>query len=108
MTMSFPRQEARTRRYTLGVPRAFRVCPDGTRVAYLRTQDGSDPVTCLWVLDVDRGTERLVARRFHAIVSTCGTPRVNRTRGAGGGLHASESHTTRPCLVTTMCTEPGP
>jgi dipeptidyl-peptidase-4 len=61
MTESFPRQEARTRRFTLGVPRAFRVSPDGTRVAYLRTQDGSDPVTCLWVLDVDRGTERLVA-----------------------------------------------
>ena len=61
MTESFPRQESRTRRFTLGVPRAFRVSPDGTRVAYLCTQGGSDPVTCLWVLDVDRGTERLVA-----------------------------------------------
>jgi dipeptidyl-peptidase 4 len=61
MTMSFPRQEARTRRFSLGVPRAFRVSPDGTRVVFLRTQGGSDPVTCLWVLDVDRGTERLVA-----------------------------------------------
>jgi dipeptidyl-peptidase 4 len=61
MTESFPRQEARTRRFTLGVPRAFRVSPDGTRVVFLRTQGGSDPVTCLWVLDVDRGTERLVA-----------------------------------------------
>src|ERR1700689_3489631 len=60
MTESFPRQEARTRRFTLGVPRAFRVSPDGTRVAYLRTQGGSDPVTCLWVLDVDSGQERLV------------------------------------------------
>jgi dipeptidyl-peptidase-4 len=60
MTESFPRQEARTRRFTLGVPRAFRVSPDGTRVAYLRTQAGSDPVTCLWVLDVDSGQERLV------------------------------------------------
>ncbi len=59
MTDSFPRQEARTRRFTLGVPRAFRVSPDGSRVVYLRTQDGSDPVTCLWVLDVGRGTERL-------------------------------------------------
>ena len=38
MTESFPRQEARTRRFTLGVPRAFRISPDGTRVAYLRTQ----------------------------------------------------------------------
>jgi dipeptidyl-peptidase 4 len=61
MTESFPRQEARTRRFTLGVPRAFRISPDGTRVAYLRTQGGGDPVTCLWVLDVGRGPERLVA-----------------------------------------------
>ncbi len=60
MTDSFPRQEARTRRFTLGVPRAFRISPDGTRVVYLRTQGGSDPVTCLWVLDVGGGTERLV------------------------------------------------
>ena len=55
MTESFPRQEARTRRFTLGAPRAFRVSPDGARVAYLRTKGGADPVTCLWVLDVDRG-----------------------------------------------------
>ena len=65
MTESFPYQEARTRRFTLGVPRAFRVSPDGSRVAYLRTQGGSDPVTCLWVLDVEDGdtqaAERLVA-----------------------------------------------
>jgi dipeptidyl-peptidase 4 len=61
MTESFPRQEARTRRFTLGVPRAFRVSPDGARVAYLRTKGGADPVTCLWVLEVDSGQERLVA-----------------------------------------------
>ena len=60
MTESFPRQEARTRRFTLGVPRAFRISPDGTRVVYLRTQGGSDPVTCLWTLDVGGGAERLV------------------------------------------------
>ena len=61
MTESFPRQEARTRRFTLGVPRAFRVSPDGGRVAYLRTRGGGDPVTCLWVLEVETGAERLVA-----------------------------------------------
>jgi len=61
MTESFPRQEARTRRFTLGVARAFRVSPDGARVAFLRTKGGADPVTCLWVLDVARGQERLVA-----------------------------------------------
>ena len=61
MTESFPRQEARTRRFTLGVPRAFRVSPDGTRVVFLRTESGADPATCLWALDVERGQERLVA-----------------------------------------------
>ncbi len=61
MADSFPRQEARTRRFTLGVPRAFRVSPDGGRVAYLRSKSGSDPVTCLWVLDVGTGEERLAA-----------------------------------------------
>ena len=61
MTESFPRQEARTRRFSLGVPRAFRVSPDGTRVVYLRTKGGTDPVTCLWVLDVATGQERLAA-----------------------------------------------
>ena len=61
MTESFPRQEARTRRFSLGVPRAFRVCTDGTRVVFLRTKGGTDPVTCLWVLDVATGQERLAA-----------------------------------------------
>jgi dipeptidyl-peptidase 4 len=61
MTESFPRQQARTRRFTLGAARAFRVSPDGSRVAYLRTKGGTDPVTCLWVLDVGTGQERLAA-----------------------------------------------
>ena len=61
MTESFPRQEASTRRFSLGVPRAFRVSPDGTRVVFLRTKGGADPVTCLWALDVASGQERLVA-----------------------------------------------
>ncbi|MFY9930519.1 MAG: prolyl oligopeptidase family serine peptidase [Streptosporangiaceae bacterium] len=61
MTESFPRQEARTRRFTLGVPRAFRISPDGARIAFLRTRSGDDPVTCLWVLDAGTGQERVVA-----------------------------------------------
>ena len=43
------------------MPRAFRVSPDGARMSYLRTKGGGDPVTCLWVLDVGTGAERLVA-----------------------------------------------
>jgi dipeptidyl-peptidase 4 len=61
MTESFPRQQARTRRFTLGVPRAFQVSPDGQRITFLRSKGGGDPVTCLWELDVASGEERLVA-----------------------------------------------
>ena len=56
----FPRQAARTRNFSLGVPRSFTVSPDGSRVSFLRTRTGDDTVTCLWVLDVGTGRERLV------------------------------------------------
>ncbi len=55
MTDSFPRQQARTRRFSLGVPRSFRVSPDGRRVAFLRSKAGADPLTCLWQLHVAGG-----------------------------------------------------
>ena len=61
MTESFPRQQARTRRFTLGVPRAFAVSPAGDRVTFLRSRSGTDPLTCLWQYDVASGTERLIA-----------------------------------------------
>jgi dipeptidyl-peptidase-4 len=59
-TDTFPRQQARTRRYTLGRPRTFTVAEDGSRVAFLRSRASDDPVGCLWVFDVGTRTERLV------------------------------------------------
>ena len=61
MTESFPRQQARTRRFTLGAPRSFAVSPAGDRILFLRSRTGSDPLTCLWLFDVGSGTERLIA-----------------------------------------------
>ncbi len=61
MTDSFPRQQARTQRFTLGAPRSFQLAPDGDLVVFLRSRGGTDQVTCLWALDVPGGTERLVA-----------------------------------------------
>ncbi|ATL72308.1 S9 family peptidase [Nocardia terpenica] len=58
---SFPRRSARTQRFTLGAPRAFTVAPDGARVAFLRSASGTDTASSLWVLDVARGEERVVA-----------------------------------------------
>ncbi len=58
----FPRQLARTRRFTLGVPRAVTISADGSRVLFLRSRGGEDPVTCLWRLDLAAGRgEQLLA-----------------------------------------------
>ena len=64
-TGSFPRRQARTRRFTLGESRDIRVSDDGSRVAFLRSSGPVDPANSLWVLDVAAGVERLVADPGH-------------------------------------------
>ncbi|MFF9067274.1 prolyl oligopeptidase family serine peptidase [Streptomyces sp. NPDC014891] len=62
--LSFPRRHARTQRFTLGVPRAFSVSPDGERVVFVRAASGADRTHRLWVLDLPRGgapAERVAA-----------------------------------------------
>lgn len=58
--ISFPRQHARTRGFSLGLPRTFAVAGDGSRVAFLRSKAGDDPVNALRVFDVEERIERLV------------------------------------------------
>ncbi|MGW1225972.1 prolyl oligopeptidase family serine peptidase [Streptomyces sp. NPDC001515] len=58
-TDRFPLQFARTRRFSLGVPRLFTVSPDGERVLFVRGTSGTDPVSRLWLYE--DGTERLLA-----------------------------------------------
>jgi dipeptidyl-peptidase 4 len=80
MTESFPRQQARTRRFTLGLPRSFQISPAGDQVAFLRSKGGGDPVTCLWVLDVATGAERLVANPAVLGDATAGLTAQERRR----------------------------
>ncbi|MFE3586379.1 alpha/beta fold hydrolase [Streptomyces niveus] len=93
--LSFPRQYARTQRFTLGAPRAFTVSPDGSRVAFLRSASGTDRTNRLWVLDLDdrSGTarERIAADPEALLAGTpeelSGEERARRERsreGAGG------------------------
>ncbi|MFI9327301.1 prolyl oligopeptidase family serine peptidase [Kitasatospora sp. NPDC052868] len=67
---TFPRQYARTLRYTVGAPRSFSVASDGSRVVFLRslprTPAGEAPVAGdranrLWTLDTATGEERIAA-----------------------------------------------
>ena len=93
MTDTFPRQYARTQRFTLGEPRDVSVSPDGRRVVFLRSSDGSDPLNSLWVLDTESGVERLVADP-RALLTTDGDDdlpaeeraRRERTREGAGGI----------------------
>ena len=97
MTESFPRQEARTRRFTLGVPRSFRISPDGARVAYLRTKGGNDPVTCLWMLDVGSGQKSGWSRTRGRWAATSGTcRRRSGLVGSGSGSRPAASWPTPP------------
>ena len=89
--MSFPRQQARTQRFTIGVPRSFEVSPDGRRVTFLRGRDGVDTATCLWVHEAVEGTEHVVADPRALGADDENLPpeeraRRERLRESGGGI----------------------
>ncbi|MGW4381156.1 alpha/beta fold hydrolase [Kitasatospora sp. NPDC004531] len=58
---TFPRQYARTNRFTTGAPRSFTVTPDGARVLFLRSRGVAAPANLLWSLDVATGAETVLA-----------------------------------------------
>jgi dipeptidyl-peptidase-4 len=91
VTDSFPRRQARTRRFTLGAPRGLTLSPDGDRVVFLRSRGGVDPVTCLWALDLATATERLVADPLALEAADDDLPpeeraRRERSREQAGGI----------------------
>ena len=59
--LSYPRQSARTQRFTRGAPRSLQVTADGSRVLFVRSGHGTDPVGRLWSLDVASGRETRLA-----------------------------------------------
>ncbi|MFC7305044.1 prolyl oligopeptidase family serine peptidase [Streptomyces monticola] len=95
--LSFPRQHARTQRFTLGAPRAFTVSPDGRRVVFLRSRSGTDRANMLWVMDVEASSESEVAERIAADpaallrgateeLSAAERARRERSRESGSGI----------------------
>lgn len=91
-SISFPRQYARTVGFSLGVPHAFAIAPDGSRVAFLRSRSGTDRSTALWVRDAATGVERLVADPEDLLsgreetLSPVERARRERTRQAAAGV----------------------
>src|SRR5260370_14646539 len=89
-TMSLPAQIARTRRFSLGVPGQFTVGPDGAEVLFLRTRAGDDPAGCLWALDLDSGTERLLADPAELLAAEPSEPTGPTEPGNGIGAYATD------------------
>ena len=91
MSESFPRQQARTRRFSLGLPRNFAIAADGSRIAFVRTRSGGRASGCLWLLDVASGEEQLVADPATLAGDDDGVPaeeraRRERARESSGGI----------------------
>ncbi len=94
--LSFPRHAARTRYFTLGRPRSITVAADGSRVVFLRSASGTDPVNALWVLDVEVVSERLVADPARLLAGDDHVPpeeraRRERMREIAGGIVGYDS-----------------
>ncbi len=108
MTDSYPRLSARTRRFTLGVPRDISITPDGGRVLFLRSRTGTDPVTCLWQLDVGTGVERcIVDPRTLDATSEEQLPseeraRRERARESAGGIVAYTADEAMTCVAFAL------
>ena len=88
MSDTFPRQYARTQRLTLGEPRTLTVSPDGRRVVFCRAASGTNPLTSLWVFDVESSRERCVADALQLTDRTAGSDsdfeRARRERAREG------------------------
>ncbi|MFI8079187.1 prolyl oligopeptidase family serine peptidase [Kitasatospora sp. NPDC086009] len=86
---SLPRQLARTRRFSLGVPSHPVVCDGGRTVLFLRSRAGDDPVGCLWALDADSGEEWLLADPAGLGGEGRDVPEAERTRRERSRVHAT-------------------
>lgn len=77
---AFPRQSARTGRFSLGVPRALRVRQAGRGVLFLRAAGPEDPTTLLWALDLPDGHERCLMDPARLAVDDGELPATERAR----------------------------
>lgn len=91
---TFPRAAARTQQFTRGAPRAFHLDPTGSRLLFVRSSHGTDPIGALWSLDVATGRETLVADPRVLLgaggeqLSAAERARRERSREGAGGIVA--------------------
>ncbi|HUW77621.1 MAG TPA: prolyl oligopeptidase family serine peptidase [Candidatus Nanopelagicaceae bacterium] len=89
--LTYPRQTARSLRFSLGAPRNFAISATGLRVLYVRSDGPFDRVGRLRSLDVASGVDSLVADPAQILqvdeeLSTEERARRERMREAAGGI----------------------
>lgn len=90
--LSFPRHSAKTQRFTLGAPRTFTLSPDGFRVLFVRSTNGTDRIGRLYQYDLHTDIEELLVDPLNLLaegeekLSPEERARRERTREAAGGI----------------------
>lgn len=89
--LTYPRQTARSLRFTLGAPRNFDISPNGMHILYIRSDGPYDRVGCLRAFDVHSRADSLLADPARLLdssetLSTQERARRERLRESAGGI----------------------
>jgi dipeptidyl-peptidase-4 len=89
--LTYPRQAARSLRFTLGAPRNFSISPNGMQILFVRSDGPFDRVGCLRLFDVNKGSDSLLADPANILqsneeLSTQERARRERLRESAGGI----------------------
>ena len=98
---SFPKQNARTRRFTVGAPRSFSLSGTGDWATFLQSNSGEDPLNKLWAWSASSGQTKVIAdletltnSGSGEIISREEQARRERVREIGAGIvsYSANSH----------------
>jgi len=105
---TFPQQHARTRRFTVGVPRSFAIASKNNLISFLQSSSGSDPVNKLWTLDPHSHNlqmladpESLLLGGGNHVLSKEEQSRRERVREVGSGIVSYSSSSKSPNIAFT-------
>ena len=106
---TFPRQHARTRRFTVGVPRSFSIASEVNLITFLQSPSGSNPINKLWAHDPESQTSHTVADPKNLIMlgGEYTAPmeeqsRRERVRELGSGIVSYSSSNKSPNIAFTL------
>ena len=106
----YPRENARTLRYSLGRPRSFTISADGQRVLFVRSESGTSRTGDLWSFDIETGEETCLVNAAQLIggdekLSPLERARRERMREGAAGIVAYSTDKATSCAVFTLSGE---